>query len=100
MTVDNKQQLQFDSKNQMYQSGDWLLCLYDYKTYFVKNCHYQVTDFGDELNVVTQDEVCETVPLSELPTDLFKLMSSWEVFLMNFHGFKSIKSISINGIKL
>ena len=72
----------------MYQSGDWLLCLYDHKTYFVKNCHYQVTDFGDELNVVTQDEVCETVPLSELPTDLFKLMSSWEVFLMNFHANK------------
>ena len=47
-----------------------------------------MTDFGDELNVVTQDEVCETVPLSELPTDLFKLMSSWEVFLMNFHANK------------
>lgn len=88
MTVDNKQQLQFDSKNQMYQSGDWLLCLYDYKTYFVKNSHYQVTDLGEELYVVTEDEDRETVPLSKLPTDLFKLMSSWEVFLMNFHANK------------
>lgn len=88
MTVDNKQQLQFDSKNQMYQSGDWLLCLYDYKTYFVGNSHYQVTDLGEELYVMTEDEDRETVPLSKLPTDLFKLMSSWEVFLMNFHANK------------
>lgn len=88
MTVDNKQQLQFDSKNQMYQSGDWLLCLYDYKTYFVKSSHYQVIELGEELYVMTEDEDRETVPLSKLPTDLFKLMSSWEVFLMNFHANK------------
>lgn len=88
MTVDNKQQLQFDSKNQMCQSGDSLLCLYDYKTYFVKNSHYQVIDLGEELYVMTEDEERETVPLSKLPTDLFKLMSSWEVFLMNFHANK------------
>lgn len=88
MKANNEQQLQFDSKNQMCQSGDWLFCLYDYKTYFVKNSHYQVTDLGEELYVMTEDEDRETVPLSKLPTDLFKLMSSWEVFLMNFHANK------------
>lgn len=83
-----KEPLKCQSEDLAYQSGDLLLCLYDYKKLFLKNCHYHVINFGDELNVMTEDESCETVPLSELPSDLFRSMSAWEAFLVEFHANK------------